>query len=492
MAKKPQHFLGIDIGASSGRGVLGHMENDQIKIKEINRFHNGPIRMGDMIFWDFPRLWDSVVETLRAAGDKTQGKLAGIGVNTWGVDFGLLGRDGHLVNNPICHRDPIAAHGLKRVLGAFSKEDFFKRIGHTPAHVASLSQLAGMADTALADKLKITDAFLMIPDIMRYYLCGQKAVEYTAAGSTQMADISTGKWSHKVLRELGIPTRILPQIVYPGTVAGNLHDYLAKSVGLGKTPVYVAPGHDTAAGAAAVPFRDEKTAFIIIGTWSIMGTTMDKGVRDPEASQYGFLNEFGYDSIIFVRNMLGMYLFEMLYRNLNRKKKTTYAEMVKAAKEAPAFKYFINGQAEEFMLTEDPAEEVAGFLKKSGQKSPKNTGSLIRTILEGMVWNWRSMLGHMARFSGREFERICLVGGGIRNQLLCQMVADATDMEVIAGPAEATIMGNIVGQMAGAGTIPKGVSIDNFVRNSVKLKRYRPKGAKQWDMHEDQWSRVSK
>ncbi|MFW6256347.1 MAG: rhamnulokinase [Candidatus Sumerlaeota bacterium] len=473
--------MGIDLGASSGRAILGCIRQGKLELEEIHRFKNGPVMMSGINYWDFPGLWNNIIEGLRIAADRTGGRLAGIGVDTWGVDFGLIGKDGQLLGNPVCHRDALAERGLKRALDKFTPAEFYKIIGHAPAHVSTMAQLTEMAATPLRMRLENAEAVLLMPDLIRFLLCGDMRVEHTALGSTQLADISTAKWSDEILKAFDIPKNIMPPIAQTGEEAGTLRPELAKISGLNKVPVYAAPGHDTAAAGAAVPYTDEESAFCIIGTWSILGTHVQAPVNNQAAADKGFLNEFGFGSILFVHNLLGLYLFENLYRQLNRKEKVSYAQMVKMAKEARPFQYFINPQSPRFMMTDDPAAEVRGFLKEAGQKAPRDMGALIRAILESMVWNWKMELQNTSELTGRDFKRICLVGGGIRNTLLCQMVADATGLEVLAGPAEATVIGNILAQMNGAGLVSQDQSLQEFVRQSIHLKRYKPREAGGWE-----------
>ena len=483
--------LGFDLGASSGRAVVGVLRDRHLEIEEICRFPNGPVNMGGTLYWDLPALWSHVLEGMHRGARLSGGKVAGIGVNTWGVDFGLLAGDGRLLGNPICYRDSLAQGADAKVTAAVGRDRFYRLIGHVPGQVSTLSQLVGLRSGAGASRLNAADTLLMMPDLFRYLLCGHRAVELTAAGSSQMANARTGRWCAEVLRALRLPRRILPDIVTPGTVVGDLSDDVGRQTGLGRTPVVAVPGHDTAAAAAAVPFAEDDCAFISCGTWSVVGAIKDRPTTTAEAADLGFVNEFGLDSVLFVKNLMGLYLFENLRRAALREgRKMSYAQMVRDAAQAPPFACFLDLSSPLFFVSEDPEERIREFLRRTAQKVPQSPAVCLRAVCEGLAWSYRRALRDLGALTGRKLRRLCVVGGGIRNRLLCQMTADATGLEVIAGPAEATVAGNLAVQALATGALESIAGVRELVRSSFRLRRYRPGDTSVWGRHDSRCTEI--
>jgi len=484
MSKAQNVYLGFDLGASSGRAVAGVLRNRRLEIEEVHRFPNGPVNLGGTLVWDLPALWGHILEGMRQCARLSGGGTSGVGVDTWGVDFGLLARDGRLLGNPICYRDSIAEGADAKVAAAVGRQRFYELIGHVPGQVSTLSQLVGLKNGPGAVRLKTADALLMMPDLLRYFLCGHKAVELTATGTSQLVNVRTGRWCAEVLGALGLPRRMLPQIVKPGTVVGELSADVARETGLGRAPVAAVAGHDTAAAVAAVPFAEDDCAFISCGTWAIVGVIQDRPTTTLEAADLGFVNEFGLDSILFVKNLMGLYLFENLRRSLLKKgRKLSYARMVREAAQAPPFACFLDLNSSLFFVAEEPEAPMREFLRRTGQEPRQEVAVLLRAVCEALAWGYRGALRDLGRLTGREFRRLCMVGGGSRNRLLCQMTADATGLEVIAGPAEATAVGNLAIQALATGALKNAAAVRELVRNSFRFKKYRPRDKGGWDRH---------
>jgi len=489
MKRGRRAYLGFDLGASSGRAVLGTLAGRKLAIQQIHRFANGPSMLGGTLYWDFLSLWASVVDSMRVCAQQGYRELTGIGFDTWGVDFGLLGADGKLLGSPLCYRDGLT-EGIERIVASkIRARELYRLTGHAPARVSTLSQLVALNSGPGAARLRSADALLMMPDLFRYFLCGHRAVELTAAGSTQLANVRRARWSSRLFETFRLPRRIMPEIVAPGTVVGRIGRDLAASTGLNRAPVVAVAGHDTASAAAAAPFADEGTAFLSCGTWSVLGLILDHPITTVQACQKGFVNEFGLGSVLFVKNMVGLYLFENLCRMIaNRGGKGTYGQMIREASEARPFERFLDVNSPLFFVAEDPAPCVRRFLRGTGQRTSPSTGSMVRTLLEGLAWSYRAAVGDLAEVTGAVLGRICLVGGGSRNGLLCQMVADATGLTVIAGPAEATVAGNLAAQALATGGLSGVPDIRELVRSSFRLKTYRPESTDAWDRRSSRYA----
>ncbi len=479
-------YLGIDLGASSGRAVVGQLRDRTLSIEEVHRFPNAPSGLGGTLYWNFLSLWEHVQESLRQCSQTGYRKLDGISVDTWGVDFGLLGTDGHLLDNPVCYRDG-ATEGMGEVIASkMGKEAFYRLTGLEPGPIGTLAQLCVRKKRGSADPLCCANTLLMMPDLIRYFLCGHKGAELSSVGSSQLANVRTGKWSPKIFKAMGIPMRIMPDIIQPATVAGTLHPRLAKQAGLNRAPVIAVAGHDTLCAAAAAPYVADDCAFISCGTWSVLGAIREDPITTPDALNKGFVNELGVDSVLLCKNMMGLYLFENLRRSLAKDGHAlTYAQMIKDAAAAKPFAAVLDLNAPLFFVSQDPAKSVREHLRQTGQKGVRGHGALARLLLEGVAWNHRRAAEDLQALTGKTLKRVCLTGGGSRNALLCQMTADATGLEVIAGPAEATITGNLGLQAMATDRLRTPDDIRDMARQSFKLRTYKPRQRAAWDRHAD-------
>jgi rhamnulokinase len=357
--------------------------------------------------------------------------------------------------------------------------------------IATLSQLVALRNSPGAGVLRLSKTLLMMPDLFRYFLSGHKAVELTAAGTSHLTNVRSGKWCSRILQSLHLPRRILPEIVKPATVVGRLPSELAGQTGLNRAPVVAVAGHDTASAAAAVPLAGADCAFLSCGTWSVLGDVHDRPITTPEAFSRGFANIAGLESILFVKVGMGLYLFENLRRALaNRARKPTYAQMIKEASRAKPFGCFLDVNSPLFFVTEDPQPCVREFLQRTGQETAQGTGSIFRALLEGLAWSYRGAINDLVTLSGRDLKRISMVGGGSRNKVLCQMVADATGLEVVAGPAEATAAGNVTAQALATGQLEDAADIRGLVRRSFRLKTYRPESTEIWNRHSSRYQEI--
>lgn len=489
---KKRVYLGFDFGASSGRAILGEIRGRCLKLREIHRFPNEPVEMGGTLYWNLPALWSEVLEGLRKCRDAGFRRLDGIGVDTWGVDFGLLGRDGRLLGNPVHYRDARTEGVERRITRGLSASEVYRVTGLAVGRVSTLAQLVAMHQSGARRVLGVADRFLMMSDLLRYFLSGQAACELTAAGSSQLLDIHTAKWSPKIFRAFDLPMAMMPGLVRPGTRVGPLSPTLANATGLKCAPVIAVAGHDTASAAAAAPITGPGTAFLSSGTWSVLGIAGQQPITTEAARRCGFVNEFGFRSILFAKNLMGLYLVENLRRAWAKQGvQLSYADMVKAASRAKPFKFFFDINSPIFFAAEEQVEDNARtFLRKTGRKGTPSRGELVRSLLEALAFTYRGAFQDLQALTGRTYRRISLIGGGSRNALLCQFTADATGLEVVAGPAEATVIGNLALQAFAAGQLRHAADIQELVTRSFQPVIYRPRQDAEWTRQFEHYQQI--
>lgn len=482
MPRTRHRYLAIDLGASSGRALLGTVARGRLDLREIHRFANAPVAMRGTLYWDVPRLWQETCEALNRCAQAGVPKLDGIGIDTWGVDFGLLGPDGRLNGNPFCHRDAVTDGAVEAITAALPPSRLFSLTGMAASRVSTLAQLVGLSREAGGTRLREAGTLLMMPGLFRFLLCGHGAVERTAAGSSALTNVRTGRWSRSVLETLDLPRQLLPPIVPTGTVVGTLGPDLASRVGVDPAPVIAVAGHDTLSAAVAAPYAGEDTVFLSCGTWSILGVLRSRPMTTPEALYSGFINELAPVGVLLAKNLTGLHLFESLRRAMARRGRAlSYADMTREAAAAPALVRWLDVGAPEFFVADDPMKSVREHLERTGQKQLRGWPAVARAILEGLAWSYRGAARELAHLTGDAYTRISMVGGGTRNRLLCQMTADATGLEVLAGPPEATAAGNVGLQAVATGALEDIDDIGDLVRESLPIRRYLPRSADAWE-----------
>jgi rhamnulokinase len=481
MSTSPAAYLGFDLGAGSGRAVVGLLADGRLRMREIDRFVNAPLLLGDRLYWDAMSLWSRIVESMRRCARLGYNPLAGVGVDTWGVDFGLLSADSRLLANPVCYRDSLTEGAEQRIGSVLSEKELYRLTGRGLSRVSTLSQLAAM-NQGPGGALKCARSLLLMPDLFRYLLCGHQGIERTAAGTSQLVDVRTGRWCPSIFSRLRLSRRIMPAIINPGTVVGHMAPELATMAGLNRAPIIAVAGHDTASAAAAAPMVAEDCAFLSCGTWSVFGVVQDVATATDAALRCGFTNMLGYESILFAKFAPGLHLLESLRRSLtNGARRITYSEMVQEASRARPFGCTLDLNSPLFFAAERPRASIEEYLRSTRQKAPPSTGAIIRAILEGLAFGFRQTINELAMLTGRGLKRISLVGGGVRNAMLCQMTADATDVEVIAGPAEAAAAGNLAVQALAAGQLETAANIRQLIRHSFRLRTYQPRSTVLWE-----------
>ena len=474
-------LLAIDLGAESGRGLVGKFDGQRLQLEVAHRFPNGGVQTLDSFNWDILFLYREILTTLRKTSVE-HGELSAIGIDTWGVDFGLLGRDGNLLGNPRHHRDPHTEGIFDAAFALVPKEEIYRRTGIQFMRFNSLYQLLAMK-RAKSPLLDMAESFLMIPDLLHYWLTGMKVVEYSNASTTQMIDPSTRSWANDLVKKMGLPDKILGTIAQPCTVLGPLRSAIAKQTGLPSISVIAPATHDTGSAVAAVPARGESWAYISSGTWSLMGAEIRKPLTHAKVLEYNFTNEGGIGgSIRLLKNIMGLWLIQECRRTWeNDGTSYTYEALMKFAEEAPPFVSIINPDDDSFVLPPRMPQAIADYCRKTGQIAPETPGGIVRCALEGLALRYRWVLERLEELLGHRLDTIHVVGGGSQNTLLCQLTADACDREVVAGPVEATAIGNLLAQMIGLGLIENLAQGREVVRESFETRVFSPRQHQQWD-----------
>ncbi|MEM3927059.1 MAG: rhamnulokinase family protein [Desulfurococcaceae archaeon] len=486
---KPILVLAFDLGASGGRAIVGKIDLDarKVEMEEIYRFPNGPIRVRDHLYWDVLRIWNEVKEGISIAYKKYGEQIVSIGVDTWGVDFALLDNNGELVGLPYCYRDPRRNQAMRELLSVMSPERIYMRTGIQFMPINPLYQLYAMVKDR-SSLLQAARTLFMMPDLFNYWLSGVIVSEYTDASTTQFLDPWTKKWALDLLEEIGFPTDIFPEVIEPGTKLGKIDLRLAEELRVSKDIEIIAPAtHDTASAVAASPI-DKDSAYISCGTWSLVGVELDQPLVNKKAMEYNFTNEGGaFNTIRFLKNVQGMWFMQEIKRMLTKRgQEYDYAELTKLASEARGFIGFIDPDDPRFLAPLDMIDEIMKFLEETGQEKPKTVGELVRLVLESLALKYRLVIEKIEDLTGMKIKRINIVGGGSRNWVHNQLVADFTDKLVEAGPEEATSIGNILMQLAGLGYVKSLREIREYVRNSFEVKQYQPNHTSK---HEDAYSK---
>ena len=476
-----RHFIAFDLGASSGRAMLGTLADGKLALEELHRFPNEPVRIPQGLYWDTFRLWHEILQGAAVAGRERKLKLDGVGLDTWGVDFGLFASDGSLVDNPRHYRDSRNHGMIAKITETVPAAELYGYTGIQFMDLNTLPQLYAMK-LAGSPALEIAEKLLFMPDIFNYWLTGVQKAELTIASTSQFYDPANRRWAVELFDRLGLPVRILPEIVPTGTRLGPIRPEVAEATGLDPaTPVFASAGHDTAAAVAAVPAEGDGWCYISSGTWSLMGVELAEPVINEEARRAGLTNEVGYGGRIrFLKNIAGMWLIQECRRAWALEgREYSYAELAELAGKAPRFPAVID--PDRFPEPGSMPRRIAAYCRETGQKEPATPGELCRTILESLALRYRQVLEALEGLLGKRLDVIHIVGGGSKNEVLNQLAADCTGRVVVAGPAEATAAGNALIQAIGAGALSGLEEARAVVRRSFPVKRYEPRETEGWD-----------
>ncbi len=481
--KATQNFLAVDLGAASGRMVTARWDGGRFALEELHRFDNSGINLQEGVYWNVLRLWSEIRSGLEKYVARYGAAPASISVDTWGVDFALLDRAGRLVSNPHHYRDPRTNSTAAQVYARVSAEDVYGRTGIQHMPINTLFQLFSMV-AAGDPRLEIADRLLMMPDLFHYWLCGDKANEYTIASTTQMIDCYKRDWALDILSRLAIPACLLGPISPPGTVLSDLLPDVARQCGLPHSfPVIAGASHDTAAAVAAIPGLDQNSVYISSGTWSLMGVELTDPVTTAEAQAFDVTNEGGVSGTVrLLKNIAGLWLLQECVRSWQKSRRQyAWNEVVEIAAASAPWSSLIDPDAEEFRAPEDMPAAIRAYCARTSQAVPVDDGALARCCLESLSLKCRVVLERLEKVTGRELRKILIVGGGSQNPLLCQLTADACRRPVVAGPAEASALGNAMIQAIATGHISSVASGRSSIAKSCEPVRFEPRSADGWD-----------
>lgn len=464
--------LAFDFGASSGRAVIGELKDNKISITEVHRFDNTPVYLNGGFFWDLPRLFYDIKQGIAKAKEYD---FDCIGVDTWGVDYGLIAKDGNLLSLPYNYRDARCGVAAKKLNETISDEELYKETGIQKLDFNTIFQL--YSDKTKREYLTgITDKLLLIPDLFNYLLTGEKYAETTIASTTQLLNPYTKEWDFELIKKAGLNENIFPKLIETGSVVGTLSDEIAEELNIEKKKVIAVASHDTASAVAAVPSESESFVYISSGTWSLFGTELKEPCISDMSMKLNIANETGYDKTTrFLKNIIGLWMIQETRRQFIRDGKNySYADMEKLARETEPFKCFINTDDSRFVPPGNQVERIKSFCKETGQYVPQTDGEVIRCIYESLAMKYKMTFDELKECTGKDFDAIHVVGGGTKDNLLCQMTADATNTCVMAGPIEATAIGNIAVQLISMGEISDLKTARKIIKNSFDIIEYKP------------------
>jgi len=480
-------YLALDLGAESGRGMLGRFDGERLTLEEVHRFPNGPVRMLDTLHWDVPRLFDEMKTALRKAATGHPG-LDGVGVDTWGVDFGLVGRGETLLGNPVHYRDARTDGMIEAAARLVPLERIYEITGLQFLPINTAYQLLGMK-AAGSPLLEMAETLLMMPDLFGWLLTGRRAGERTDASTTQLLDPRSGAWSDELCDGLGLPRSILPEIIEPGTELGPLRRSVADELGIGKPPTILVPGtHDTASAVAAVPTRGTGSnppdwCYISSGTWSLLGVEIPRPVINEATRHANFTNEGGVGGTTrLLKNIMGLWLVQECRRTWARSgREFSYDDLIARARAAKPFATLVEPDDPSFLAPGDMPSRLAAFAARTGQPGPADEGAFVRCALESLALKYRRTIRRIEQILGTTIRAVHVVGGGCRNALLCQFTADACGIPVHAGPVEATAAGNVLLQAMARGKIATLADARAIVAASFPVETYEPRDVAAWE-----------
>jgi rhamnulokinase len=477
-------YLAFDFGAESGRAVLARLQSGILTTKEVHRFPNEPVEYGGSLHWDIARLW---LEVRKALASLEEVELAGIGVDAWGVDYALLGERGELLQNPYHYRDPRTEGMMEQVFRTVPREEIYQATGVQFMPINTLYQL--FAEHRESPKVVAAAKHLVtIPDLFNYWLTGNAVCEFTNATTTQMVDPVKRIWATSLLQRLDLPPHLPAPIVEPGSIIGTLLPGIASNSSLAGTTVIAPACHDTGSAVAAISARDE-TAFLSSGTWSLVGTELDSPIITPDALRLNFTNEGGVNGTTrLLKNVMGLWMLQGCRQCWSAQGRYyDYRELMELAARESSFRQLVDPDDESFLRPLDMLIAIDDFCHRTHQPVPEEPGAYVRTILESLAFKYRLVLRNLEQVSGKRIEQIRVIGGGSKNRLLNQLTADATGKRVLAGPAEATALGNVAIQILATGGVSSLKEVRAIVDRSVPTEIFEPVETGKWDQHAERF-----
>jgi rhamnulokinase len=473
-------YLAFDLGAESGRAVLAHIDSGILTTEEVHRFLNEPVEYGGSLHWDVARLW---LEMRRALAQLGEVELAGIGVDAWGVDYALLGESGKLLEDPYHYRDQRTDGVMEEVFRLVPREEIYQTTGIQFLPINTLYQLFA-ARRHTPNILQAARHLLTIPDLFNYWLSGTAACEFTNATTTQLVDPMKRQWAAGLMEHLNLPVELPATLVEPGSILGKLLPDIAGQTSLAGTSIIAPACHDTGSAVAAISARDG-TAFLSSGTWSLLGTELDSPVITPDSLRMNFTNEGGVERTTrLLKNVMGLWMLRCCRQSWSARGHVyDYRELMElAAREAP-FRYLVDPDDEYFLHPPDMPGAIDRFCARTHQPSPQGPGAYVRAIFESLAFKYRLVLRKLEQVSGKHIDQIRIIGGGSKNRLLNQLTADATGRRALAGPAEATALGNVAIQILATGGASSLQEVRAIVDRSFPTEVFDPLETDKWDLH---------
>ena len=480
MEKNKRSVLAFDFGASGGRAMLCTFDGRRIEMQEVHRFSNDPVTVQGTMYWDVLRLFHEIKQGLIRS--KQYRGVESLAVDTWGVDFGLIGADGRMLENPVHYRDA-RTHGMTERCSRYIPADRLYTItGNQRMEINTIFQLLSLRETR-PELLDRAETMLLMPDLFHYLLCGKKSAECSIASTTQLMDARRREWSAEILGALGLPSRLFRPIVPTGTVLGELSGELREELGLGPMKVVAAAGHDTQCAVAAVPAQEREFVFLSCGTWSLFGTELDAPLITEDSRRLDITNECGFaGKTSFLKNIIGLWLVQESRRQWMRENKDySFAQLEELAARAVPFACYIDPDDPAFTLSGNIPERIREYCRRTGQYIPETPGQVVRCINESLAFKYRHALEEIRTCTGGTYPALYMIGGGTRSRQLCAFTANACGCRVIAGPSEATVLGNAAIQFYALGAVKDLTEIRRIVRESEPVQMYLPEEAEQWN-----------
>ena len=473
--------LAVDLGAGSGRVVAGIYNGTRLELSELNRFPNDPIKLAESWHWDIERLFTNIKQGIGLAVKKYGADVVSVGVDTWGVDYGLLDARGKLLIAPYQYRDRRTQGMEEEAFRHMPRREIYERTGIQFMFFNTLFQL--LAEARHKTEMEKAAQLLFMPDLIHFFLTGIAANERSIASTSQLLNPKTQTWEHNLIKAMGLPERIFGKLVDAGTVLGELQSSVASETGAKKLKVITPAGHDTASAVVGVPADEPEPVFLSSGTWSLMGRELSRPVISDASFAATFSNEGGvFGTTRFLKNIAGMWLLQECKRAWDAAGKSlSYDDLENGAQQAAPFTSLIDPDAPDFQAPADMPAAITAFCQRTGQPAPADPGAFTRVIFESLALKYRFVKESLARITGKPIDRVHIVGGGCKNQILNQFAADAMNCRILAGPVEATSIGNIVMQLFALGEVRSLAEGRALVRRSVEPKVFEPKNTAVWD-----------
>lgn len=489
-----KRYIAFDLGAESGRCVVGELRQDRLQLHEVHRFRSHTVSYNSELIWDILAIFEEMKTGLSHAAQQFGSVFDGISVDTWGVDYVLLDAAGRLLGYPYHYRSRRTDGMMDKASNLVSRKEIYNNTGIQFMQINTLYQLLAEKEQKL-NLLSVADRFLLIPDFFLYLLSGIKKGEYTIVSTTQLSDPRRRDWSWELIRAFDLPEKIFPEVVEAGTRLGTLLPELAAKTGIhAQTPIIAGASHDTAAAVVSVPSLQGSWAYLSSGTWSLMGVERDEPLINERTMERNFTNEGGVlGSIRFLKNIAGLWLIQECRRDWEESGKAyDYVELTRQASKVDPTGAWIDPNDVRFLQPGNMPQKIITFLKETNQTYRDEIGWITRCILESLAFKYRMTFKELEELTGQRIERLHAVGGGIKNELLCQMTADAINREVVGGPAEGTVVGNIGMQAIAMGHLAGIEELRKVVSRSFDLKVYEPKQPGYWEEHEEFYRSLSK